>query len=128
MGGLGESIMEEAYGSRYSIHWGSKKMYIVLQEIYSWNGTKRDIADFVAKCPNFQQVKVKHQSMGGLIRNIDITSRKWDDIKMDFIVGLPLTQKQHESIRVIVNRLTSKHFLPIKVTDLAKDYAKLYFK
>ena len=33
---------------------------------------KRNIADFVAKCLNCQQVKVEHQKSGGLTQNIDI--------------------------------------------------------
>ena len=52
MDGLRELIMEEAHGSRYSIHPGATKMYLDLREIYWWNGMKRDIEDFVAKCPN----------------------------------------------------------------------------
>ena len=85
---------------------------------------KKDIADFVAKCPNCQQVKADHQRLGGLTQNIDIPKCKWEDINMDFIVGLPRTRRQDDSIWVIVDRLTkSKHFLPVKVTYSAKDYA-----
>jgi hypothetical protein len=40
---------------------------------------------------------------------------KWDDIIMDFIVGLPRTQKGNDSIWVIVDQLTKvAHFLPVK--------------
>ncbi|TMW92517.1 hypothetical protein EJD97_012944 [Solanum chilense] len=31
-----------------------------------WNGLKRDMAHFMAKSPNFQQVKAEHQKSGGL--------------------------------------------------------------
>ncbi|WMV18648.1 hypothetical protein MTR67_012033 [Solanum verrucosum] len=37
------------------------KMYHDLREIYWWDGMKRDIAEFVDKCPNCQQVKFYHQ-------------------------------------------------------------------
>lgn len=47
---------------------------------------KRDIVDFVAKYPNCQQVKAKHQKSGGLTKNIDIPTWKWHDIHIDFIV------------------------------------------
>ena len=47
-------ILEEAHGSRYSIHAGATKMYRDLQEVYWWQGIKRDIAEFVDKCPNCQ--------------------------------------------------------------------------
>ena len=52
---------------------------------------KRDIEKFVAKCPNCQQVKVGHKRPGELSPDIAIPSYKWEDINMDFIVGLPCT-------------------------------------
>ena len=61
VGELRQHILAEAHNSRYSIHPGATKMYRDLREVYWWNGMKRDIADFVAKCPNCQQVKVDYQ-------------------------------------------------------------------
>ena len=57
---LRQHILTEANNSRYSIHLDATKMYCDLRQIYWWNGIKRDIADFVSRCPNFQQVKVEH--------------------------------------------------------------------
>ena len=46
---------------------------------------------------------------------------------MDFVVGLPRTRKQNESIWFIVDRLTiSAHFIPIKSTYTGEDYARIY--
>ena len=48
---------------------------------------------------------------------------------MDFMKGLPRSNRQHDSIWVIVNRMTkSSHFLPIKTTYSAEDYVKLYLQ
>nr|XP_009770969.1 PREDICTED: uncharacterized protein LOC104221594 [Nicotiana sylvestris] len=61
--------------------------------------------------------------------NIDIPLWKWKMINMDFVVGLPRTRLKHDSIWVIVDRLMkSTHFLPVKMTDTAPQYAKLYLK
>ncbi|WMV25474.1 hypothetical protein MTR67_018859 [Solanum verrucosum] len=57
---LREKFLLEAHSSRYSIHPGATKMHRDLQEIYWWNGMKKDIAEIVAKCPNCQQLKVEH--------------------------------------------------------------------
>ncbi|KAH0711565.1 hypothetical protein KY289_007524 [Solanum tuberosum] len=127
VGRLQEKIMEEAHSSRYSIHPGSTKMYRDLREVYWWNGMKKGIAEFVAKCPNCQQVKVEHQRPGGLAQRIELPEWKWEMINMDFITGLPRSRRQHDSIWVIVDRMTkSAHFLPVKTTNTAEDYAKLY--
>ncbi|WMV08176.1 hypothetical protein MTR67_001561 [Solanum verrucosum] len=46
---------------------------------------------------------------------------------MDLIMGLPPTRRQHDSIWVIINRVSkSAHFFAVKTRDSAKDYAKLY--
>ena len=47
---------------------------------------------------------------------------------MDFIVGLPTTQRNFNSIWVIVDRLTkSAHFIPVRIDFCPTDYAELYF-
>ena len=127
VGELRQHILAEAHNSRYSIHPGSTKMYRDLREVYWWNGMKMDIADFVSKCPNCQQVKVEHQKPGGMTQEIDIPTWKWDVINMDFITGIPCTHRQHDSIWLIVDRMTkSSRFLVVKSTYSAKDYDKLY--
>ena len=90
---LRNRIQEEAHGSRYSIHLGSTKMYHDLSEVFWWKGLKGEIAEFVAKCLNYKQVKVKHQTPGGLLKEVQVPTWKWEDINMDFVVGLPWAQK-----------------------------------
>ncbi|GJS20236.1 DNA/RNA polymerases superfamily protein [Tanacetum coccineum] len=62
-----------------------------------------------------QQVKIEHQRASGLLQPLEIPMWKWDEISMDFVTGLPTTQKRHDAIWVVVDRLTkSAHFLPIR--------------
>ena len=120
-------ILEEAHSSAYAMHPGSTKMYRDLRENYWWNGMKRDIAEFVAKCLVCQQVKIEHQRPAGLLQPLPIPEWKWEHITMDFVTGLPRTPKGHDAIWVIVDRLTkSAHFLPIKTTFSMEKYARLY--
>ncbi|WMV08353.1 hypothetical protein MTR67_001738 [Solanum verrucosum] len=108
-------ILSEAYSSRYSIHLGATKMYHDLREIYWWNEMKMDISEFVA--PNYQQGKVEHQKLERLSQNISIPTLKWEDLNMDFIVGLPRQWRKHDSIWVIVDRMMKLgHFIPVKVS------------
>ena len=66
-------------------------MYHDLKQIYWWDGMKKDIADYVAKCPNCQQVKAEYLKPGGLTQIIEVPTWKWEAINMDFVVGLPRT-------------------------------------
>lgn len=48
---------------------------------------------------------------------------------MDFIMSLPWSIKQHDSILVIVDKITKlAHFLLVKMTHIANDYARLYIR
>ena len=127
IGELKREIMEEAHSSAYAMHPGSTKMYNTLREHYLWKGMKKEIADFVSKCLTCQQVKAEHQKPAGKIHPFPILVWKWDKISMDFVTGLPRTQRQHDAIWVIVDRLTkSAHFLPVSNDDPFDKLAQLY--
>jgi hypothetical protein len=88
---------------------------------------KREIANYVSECDICQRVKTIHLRTTGILQPLPILSWKWEDISMDFIIGLPNTSQRHESIWVIVDRLTkTAHFLPVRTTYNAKKYAEIY--
>nr|GFC62004.1 retrotransposon-related protein [Tanacetum cinerariifolium] len=116
---LREALLTEAHSSPFSVHPGSMKMYHDLKQYFWWSGMKSDVATFVARCLICQQVKIEHQRASGLLQQLDIPVWKWDEISMDIVTGLPPTQRRHDAIWVVVDRLTkSAHFLPIR-----KDYS-----
>nr|GFB00294.1 retrotransposable element Tf2 [Tanacetum cinerariifolium] len=116
---LREALLTEAHSSPFSIHPGSTKMYHDLKQHFWWSGMKGDVATFVSKCLICQQVKIEHPRASGLLQPLDIPVWKWDEISMDFVTRLPRTQRRHDVIWVVVDRLTkSAHFLPIR-----KDYS-----
>nr|GFC42484.1 retrotransposable element Tf2 [Tanacetum cinerariifolium] len=90
---LREKVMTEAHSSPFTVHPGSTKMYRDLKQYFWWNGMKQDVAMFVSKCMTCQQVKIKHQRASGLLKPLEIPMWKWDEISMDFVTGLPTTQK-----------------------------------
>ena len=92
-GDFRQIIMDKDHNSAYSIHPGSTKMYMDLKQKYWWKGMKADIAQFVTHCDTCQRIKAEHQKPAGLLQPLPIPVWKWDEIGMDFIVGLPRTQK-----------------------------------
>ena len=89
------------------------QIYHDFKEVYWWDGFKRVIEEFVARCQNCQQFKVGHLKPG-VYQIMDVPTSKLETINMDFVVGLPQTQRKNESISVIMDRLTkSTHFIPV---------------
>ena len=102
-------------------------MYLDLKEKYWWYGLKRDMAEYVAICDTYQRVKAEHQRPTGLLQPMKIPEWKWKEVGMDFIVGLPRTQRGYDSIWVIVDQLTKvAHFIPVKTTYNGPRLAQLY--
>jgi hypothetical protein len=124
---LRKKILDEAHLSKFSMHPGSNKMYHDLRSLYWWTRMKREIAKYISECDTCQRVKASHLKVAGSLQPLPIPSWKWEDICMDFIVGLPSTSQHHDSIWVIVDRLTkTTHFLLVDTTHRAKKYAEIY--
>jgi hypothetical protein len=86
---------------------------------------KREIAKYISECDTCQRVKASHLKVAGTLQPLPIPS--WEDICMDFIVGLPNTSRHHDSIWVIVDSLTkTTHFLSVHTTHRAEKYAEIY--
>nr|KYP46054.1 Retrovirus-related Pol polyprotein from transposon 297 family [Cajanus cajan] len=87
-----------------------------LRKTFWWPGMKREIAEYVAACLTCQKAKVEHQKPSGLMQQMEISEWKWDNITMDFIVGLSRSARNSDAIWVIVDRLTNcAHFLPVNI-------------
>ncbi|GJS23215.1 reverse transcriptase domain-containing protein [Tanacetum coccineum] len=127
VGSVRTMIMDEAHRSKYSVHPGADKMYHDLRDMYWWPGMKRDIATYVSKCLTCSKVKAEHQRPSGLLQQPEIPEWKWDKITMDFITKLPRSKSGHDTIWVIVDRLTkSAHFLAIREDYSTEKLAKIY--
>ena len=127
IGELRKEIMSEAHHSLYTVHPGSTKMYHDVKRSYWSNNMKRDIAKFVKQCSTCQLVNAEHQSPAGMLKPLLIPKWKWDEIAIDFILGLPKTPIGEDSIWVVVDCLTkSAHFIPIKIKDPMDKLARLY--
>jgi hypothetical protein len=84
--------LREAHHTPYTVHPGENKMYQDLKKNYWWKRMKVDVAKYVASCSVCQQVKAEHKRPAGLLQSLAVSEWPWDDIAMDFVVGLPRTQ------------------------------------
>ncbi|WVZ97621.1 hypothetical protein U9M48_043140 [Paspalum notatum var. saurae] len=124
---LRKKILDEAHTSMFTMHPGSNKMYQDLKQKFWWTRMKREIAKYVSECDVCQRVKADHLKPTRMLQPLALPAWKWEDIHIDFIVGLPRTQKGYDSIWVIIDRFTkSVHFIPVKNRYNAQRYAEIY--
>jgi hypothetical protein len=120
-------ILDEAHISKYSIHPDSTKMYQDLREQFLWTRMKCETAHYKLECDTYRKVEADYMKPGGLLQPLSIPGWKWDDISMDFIVGIHLTARKVNSIWVIVDRFTKyAQFIPMHTRYNTKRYEELY--
>ena len=118
--------MDAIHQAPYSGHQGYQKTIATTRKKYFWLRMKKDIAEYISKCMKCQQVKVEHQHPAGLLQPLPISEWKWEVISMNFITGFPMTMRQHDSIMVVVDKLTkASHFIPVKSMCKADAIAKI---
>jgi hypothetical protein len=84
---------------------------------------KHEIARYVSECDTCRTVKADYMKLGGLLQPLSIPDWKWNDISMDFIVGLPLTTHKLDLIWVTMDQLAkSVHFLPVHTKYRVEKY------
>jgi hypothetical protein len=113
----------------YVGHPGYQKTIVAVKKQYFWPGMKKEVVDFIVRCLECQKVKVEHRHPTGLLQPFPIPEWKWEVVTMDFITKFPRTAKQHDSIMVVVDKLTkAAHFIPVKSMHKETDIVEIYMQ
>ena len=81
-------LLHEAHGGGLMGHFGVKKTEDVLATHFFWPKMRRDVERFVARCTTCQKAKSR-LNPHGLYMPLPVPSVPWEDISMDFVLGLP---------------------------------------
>ena len=83
-------------------HFGAKKIVDILAGHFFWPKMKRDVERFVPRCTTCQKAKSR-SNPHGLYLPLPVPNAPWEDISMDFVLGLPRTRRGHDSVFVVVD-------------------------
>jgi hypothetical protein len=88
----------------------------------------KEIQIFVVRSEICQRNKNENFMTPGLLHPLHIPEQKWEEISMDFIEGLPMSEGK-DTIFVVVDRLTKyAHFMEVRKIDSTKQIANAFCK
>ena len=95
-------------------HSDATATYQRVKKLFMWRGLKSAVEDFVRQCQVCQQSKHENVHPAGKLQPLPVPAAPWQDISMDFVEGLPKSDR-FEVIMVVVDRFTKvAHFVPLK--------------
>jgi hypothetical protein len=108
-------------------HFGVKKTENVLATHFFWPMMRHDVECYMSRCTTCNKAKAQ-LNPHGLYIPLSIPSVPWEDISMDFVLGLPRTKRGRDSIFVVVDHFSKMvHFIPCHKSDNASHVADLFF-
>ena len=108
-------------------HFGQNKTIEAVEHRLYRLSLKRDVAKIVSQCRTCQLAKQQKQIVEPYTP-LPVPNCSWQDVSLDFILGLPKTQKRHNSILIVVDRFSKMaHFIPCSKTSDASRLAVIFF-
>jgi transposase InsO family protein len=121
-------IIQEYHDTPSAGHPGRDKTFELIARDYYWPKMRETIAQYVRNCFECRRSKPTHHAPYGILRPLPIPTRPWEELSMDFVTGLPLSEG-FDAVMVIVDRLTKqRHLIPCHTTANAKDVADIYLR
>jgi len=115
---LRATLLHEMHDTKVGGHSGVLRTFKKLVQQFYWPGMHKAVQNYVKECEICQKTKAETLALAGLLQPLSIPCQVWDDITLDFIEGLPVSQGR-DTIMVIVNRLSKfAHFLTLYTTRL----------
>jgi transposase InsO family protein len=120
-------LLQEAHGGDLMGHFGVKKMEDLMAAHFFWPRMRHDVERYVSRCSTSNKAKSR-LNPHGLYIPLPVPRAPWEDISMDFVLGLPRTKRGRDSVFVVVDRFSKMaHFIPCHKTDNASHVDDLFF-
>jgi len=116
-------LLEFYHDNPISGHLGYKKTKERIHRNCHWGQLEKDVYSWLKSCMTCQKNKTSTKKPIGMLKSIDVPSRNWEVIYMDFIGPLPASCKnKFDTILTVIDRLSKMvHLIPTHQTATDAD-------
>lgn len=109
-------------------HMGIRKTLARLEDNFIWSDIRNDVCRFISSYIDYQHTKYEAQKPVGLLCCLPVSARPWEDLSLDFIIGLP-TYQGHITILVVVDKFSKGiHLGMLPTYHIAQSVALLFME
>jgi len=105
-------ILREVHDQQSTGHPGMTRTKALLRRFYYWPGIGASIRRYISSCHVCHRTNAPRDKKNGLLKPLPIPERRWADISMDFIVGLPPSENMNAILNVMCRRTKERHYIP----------------
>ncbi|GJU45172.1 RNA-directed DNA polymerase, partial [Tanacetum coccineum] len=102
---LREDIVLEDHAGGLAGHFGRDETLALLREQFYWPKMEHDVNRLLERCRTCHIAKT-YSSNAGFYTPLSVPVAPWEDVSLDFVLGLPCTQRAKDSVMVFVDRFS----------------------
>ena len=126
-GSTRDFLIWELHGGGMAGHFGVTKTIQATESCYYWPPLRRDVRRIIGRCSICTIGKLTKQNTGQYLP-LPVPDSPWQEVSLDFVLGLPRTRRQLDAILVVVDRFSKMaHFIACAKTTDAAHTARLFF-
>ena len=121
-------LVKESHEEGLMAHFGVDKALELLKGKFYWPHMRKEVQRHCHRCISCLKAKCKTMPHE-LYTSLPLACAPWEDISMDFILGLRRTQRGFDSIFMVMDKFGKmSHFIPCHKVDDANNISKLFFR
>ncbi|WVZ81498.1 hypothetical protein U9M48_028869 [Paspalum notatum var. saurae] len=121
-----QHILQALHDNGLGGHSGITATYHRIKQLFAWPHLKRTVTEFVQACTVCQQAKTEHVKLPSLLQPLPVPTQAWEVVSMDFIEGLPSSDR-YNAILMVIDKFTKYgHFVPLVHPFTALKVAEVY--
>ena len=103
---LKDQILNECHCSAAAGHLGQAKTFERVSRRFWWPGVRQDVVEYVTHCHSCQTCKPRTRKGDGHLHPIPIPPRRFHDVSMDFVTGVPESANGYDAVMTFTDRFT----------------------